>query len=101
MQRSYFPRWGCIFCTDTHATKEAHSQHLDDFIREVCAFKNTRLKSSGPHFVALIRAIRRRARRQGENRKILLTESVFDACHRWRLFVRIVSRAYARWSASY
>lgn len=98
MRRSHFPRWGCAFCTDTHGTKESHSQHLDDFIPEVSAFKMTRLKTGGSHFVNLIRAIRRRARRQGENKKIVLKESVFDSCHRWKLYIRIVSCCYPRWT---
>lgn len=94
MPRSSFPRWGCAFCTDTHSTKESHSQHLDDFIPEVAEFKSTRLKTGGSHFVNLIRAIRRRARRQGENKKIILDESAFDVCHRWKLYIRIVSCCY-------
>lgn len=91
MNRSYFPRFGCYFCNETHASKEAHNAHLDEFVPEITEFKKSRLRPPTTHYVNLIRAVRRRAKRRGDNRNIRLTESEFDVCQRWKLYVIIVS----------
>lgn len=112
MSTKLYPRFGCSFCTVNRDKKEQIMTHLDEHIPEVTKHMGHPTRPSGNHFIPLLRAVRRRSGRQGNNALIQLTESEYDQCLNWRLYeiirsegeftkyIRRKQRSQAEWKAA-